>query len=187
MKPSVHNVILRSLVAVLVACSNLGGDRHGRAADDERFAAVVHETAAMYESSPAITLRHVSTICDGMRDSACAFRDIRVALVASDTSVFLGDGWTELWQFNPDGVPIRRVGRAGQGPGELLSAMAAGIDSSGGIVIYDVRQFRLTHFDSSGAFVASRRLRPEPTFAAIRLAMALPVTLEIPGADSIGS
>ena len=68
-----------------------------------------------------------------------------------------------VFALDPATGEARRLGRAGQGPGEFVSVAGLGPADDGGLVIVDGRQLRASRMDAEGDFVASWQLRPPPT------------------------
>lgn len=83
-------------------------------------------------------------------------------------AVFLPDGGLaiansgahEIVFLDPEGAPVRRYGREGQGPGEFASLRAIGLSTDGVLWAYDDRLGRLTMVPDPGEEPRTRPLRP---------------------------
>lgn len=83
-------------------------------------------------------------------------------------AVFLPDGGLaiansgahEIVFLDPEGAPVRRYGREGQGPGEFASIRAIGLTASGVLWAYDDRLGRLTMVPDPDEEPRTRPLRP---------------------------
>lgn len=83
-------------------------------------------------------------------------------------AVFLPDGGLaianggahEIIFLDPEGEPVRRYGREGQGPGEFASIRAIGLTADGVLWAYDDRLGRLTMVPDPGEEPRTRPLRP---------------------------
>lgn len=83
-------------------------------------------------------------------------------------AVFLPDGGLaiansgahEIIFLDPEGEPVRRYGREGQGPGEFASIRAIGLTIDGALWAYDDRLGRLTMIPDPGEEPRTRPLRP---------------------------
>lgn len=64
--------------------------------------------------------------------------------------------------FSPDGGPLGRLGRAGEGPGEFRTPTLIGVTASGDIAIADIALRRLTVFSGGSATHAPRLYATPP-------------------------
>lgn len=79
--------------------------------------------------------------------------------VAQDGSVFVLDwGDTCIRVFDDSGKFVRQIGRKGQGPGDFDTPSFFDLDAEGRPVVLDMRNLRVTRFDSTGKYEASFRL-----------------------------
>jgi len=69
--------------------------------------------------------------------------------------VVLDNGNNCLYTFTQEGKFVRKTGRAGQGPGDLLKPAYFTIDASGNIYVYEEGNLRISIFDYKGKYVNS--------------------------------
>jgi hypothetical protein len=65
---------------------------------------------------------------------------------------------TQIRCYDGTGRFVRKVGRAGDGPGEYKKVMGLGLLGDSLLLVWDVRLRRLSLFDAGGRFVSSRNL-----------------------------
>lgn len=88
------------------------------------------------------------------------FVEIIGAASLSDSLIILADHRTGLLHYlSPSGHPIRRVGRRGSGPGEILSLDAFGLADSAGVWLYDASNQRLVIRGADGEHRRTQAIR----------------------------
>lgn len=77
--------------------------------------------------------------------------DIQDLAVAADGTVWAWDHTTPaLWLMDANGRSMRRIGRAGSGPGEYLGVNDIAVARDGALVMWDEGNSRLTIFNADG-------------------------------------
>lgn len=129
------------------------------------------QDAAVYDSSG---VRIVVLPSDGPAPSSAdttieLYRTLgELELYHVSGAVFLPDGGLaiansgahEIVFLDPEGAPVRRYGREGQGPGEFASIRAIGLTAEDVLWAYDDRLGRLTMVPEPGEEPRTRPLRP---------------------------
>lgn len=77
---------------------------------------------------------------------------------ATKELVVLDKGNTCLYVFSTEGKFIRKMGRPGQGPGDLLEPCYFTIDTVGDIYVYELLNNRFSIFSKEGKFINSFRI-----------------------------
>lgn len=77
------------------------------------------------------------------------------ALLSDGSAVAFDDGAKVLYRISASGDDVRRVGRAGEGPGEFQDAASVTVFPGDTVVVYDRALGRLSRFDGDGDFVSS--------------------------------
>jgi len=72
--------------------------------------------------------------------------------------VVLDVGNVCFYVFSYDGTFVRKIGRRGQGPGELLNPLYFDLDSDGNLYVYEMGNSRISIFSKEGKFISSFRL-----------------------------
>ena len=72
--------------------------------------------------------------------------------------VVLDVGNVCFYVFSNDGTFVRRIGRRGQGPGELLNPLYFDTDADGNLYVYEMGNSRISIFYKEGKFISSFRL-----------------------------
>lgn len=84
------------------------------------------------------------------------FFNVRGGALLSDGRIVVANaGAHELRIYSPEGRPLRRVGRRGEGPGEFQSLPSIAVDATDSIYIFDWQLQRLSIFSPDGAFARS--------------------------------
>jgi hypothetical protein len=82
------------------------------------------------------------------------FTEIRAILTDSTGAIYVLDGQAqEVRVFRPDGTFSRRIGRRGQGPGELWGAAGLNLGPDGRLWVWDPGQAGYSVFQLDGTFV----------------------------------
>lgn len=164
-----------ALVAVgaVVACGGEGGDgtRRGETAAHGRDARTVPVTrmedpkAAWNEPRRLKLVREVRGRA-GLAgpseggEAGLTAAEIRDLAPASGGRILVLDGdRSRITVLDADGRVLRRVGRPGQGPGELRSPGRVEAGRGGGIVVLERRPPTVHRWDSTGSLLGRRRLR----------------------------
>lgn len=82
--------------------------------------------------------------------------------------VVLDNGNNCLYFFTADGEYIRRAGRKGKGPGDLLDPLYLAIDHEGEIYVFESGNLRISIFSKNGEFKTSFRIKEighDPNFS----------------------
>lgn len=78
----------------------------------------------------------------------------------------------EIRIFSPEGTFLRRIGRPGDGPGEFRNPQALTPDPEGGVLAWDARARRRSHFDARGALLSETTLQElSPLRSLVRTAL----------------
>jgi hypothetical protein len=89
-------------------------------------------------------------------DSSATFGDISGMAVAPDGRVFVWDHATPtLWLVDANGSSMKRLTRAGNGPGETNRANGIAMRRDGGVVLWDESNARLNIYGADGAYRSS--------------------------------
>lgn len=84
------------------------------------------------------------------------------ALLLDDGRLAIGlRSGPEVRLYDTTGQLVRTIGRQGSGPGELRTLAGPWPAGNGVFSVYDLRQRRLTLFDTAGALLGSASVRPE--------------------------
>jgi hypothetical protein len=160
MRPPPAPATLRMLLAILVgvtACHDNGEDRS--------FAIVVTDSAGQIHVSlgelDRITAPRldVEPLYSTHEDTALALHWVTAARFLGDGTLAVADnGDQAILLLDSDGRLARRVGRAGEGPGEFRFISELHVDGHGNLVVHDERLGRLTTLDRDGHAVAVGRL-----------------------------
>jgi len=78
--------------------------------------------------------------------------------------VILDIGNVCLYVFSDNGKFIRKISRAGQGPGDILNPSYFDVDINGDIYVYEQGNYRISIFSKYGKFINSFRLESVPSF-----------------------
>lgn len=158
-------------VGVGVGCGESGdvrperAERTGRAAGTDS-AVLIEDPSPAWEADRTLELvreipgRAVAPTGDdgvGRGLSAVGVRD--VAPAAGGRVLVLDGERSRVALLGDDGRLLRRVGRAGQGPGELRSPGRVEEGVSGAVLVFGRRPPTIHRWDSNGRFVGRRRLR----------------------------
>lgn len=82
-----------------------------------------------------------------------------VALDPADGRVYVLDvAERTVHVYGADATPIARMGRGGQGPGELFDPVALAVDGTGRVLVLDAVRRRLEAFDREGRYSGSTPL-----------------------------
>jgi len=73
--------------------------------------------------------------------------------------IVLDKGNTCFYVFSPEGKYIRKIGRLGQGPGDMLRPLYFNVDKYGDIYVYEFGNRRLSIFNKEGIFINSFRIQ----------------------------
>ncbi len=73
--------------------------------------------------------------------------------VAGDGSFYVLDGDGVIVAFAPDGTERDRIGRKGEGPGELLNPLGIRMDTQGRLLVFELDNHRFSIFQTDGTFV----------------------------------
>lgn len=82
--------------------------------------------------------------------------------LSDGTIVVANSGTSELILFDAQGQHLATVGGEGQGPGEFSFIVSLAVLPGDTLLAYDLRQRRLSWFDSQGRFVTSVWVPPHP-------------------------
>lgn len=93
--------------------------------------------------------------------------------------VVLDQGNGCLYVFSHDGEFIRKIGRRGQGPGDLSGAMYFDIDHYGDLYVYETGNFRFSIFSKDGKFHNSFRTNKTIDFRGAELGCCITENREI--------
>ncbi|MDX9812990.1 MAG: 6-bladed beta-propeller, partial [Bacteroidales bacterium] len=94
------------------------------------------------ESGQTYSIDPIRTIGDDISDDYF-FVKITTGIISSNRDIFVGDtGGKFIAKYSWDGKFIKRIGQAGQGPGDFLSVTRFGIVGSK-LITYDIRNYRI--------------------------------------------
>jgi hypothetical protein len=79
----------------------------------------------------------------------------------------------EIRIFDAAGNFVRRIGAPGDGPGEFRNPVALAPAADGGVVVWDARHRRRSHFDARGALVSEATLQDAAPFRSLRRVVLL--------------
>ena len=74
------------------------------------------------------------------------FRYPRVAAVASDGSVYVGDNNNRIQRFTSEGVSVFKWGSQGSGDGQFQSPLGVAVASAGSVYVADAGNKRIQKF-----------------------------------------
>ena len=97
------------------------------------------------------------------------FRVGAVRPLGSDRFVVANGGSQELLVFSLAGDLVRKIGGAGEGPGEFQGLETVFVSAQGALVAADFPAQRITHFDSTGTFIESVRMESSEAFSYVFL------------------
>lgn len=131
-------------------------------------AAVTWPSYAQCQNRPEFTLREIWRFgeVDPIPGQELAGPFISISVAPDGTVAVLDQTLVSVTILKgSDGTFLRRVGRAGRGPGELGGPVAIAWDPAGDLWIVDQRNRRYNRYDSTGGWVASV---PRPSGSANR-------------------
>ena len=83
---------------------------------------------------------------------------IKINQLSSELYV-LDNGNNCIYSFSNQGIFLKRIGRPGQGPGDLLGPRFFDIDNSGNIYVYESKNMRISILNNNGKYIGGFRLR----------------------------
>ncbi len=153
--PSQILSFLGLLSAILFACSG-GGDSNSFAGNrwDSAGVEIVEHPAVAEYAGPVFQVDFLLSVSDTLSSGAGEFGMVRDADLLPDGSLAVLDEMAaEVRVFSPGGEFVRRIGRKGQGPGELSGQWTLAIlrVSSGRLALPDVVNQSIVVFDAEGS------------------------------------
>ena len=122
--------------------------------------AILGAVGSMAASSPAVAQslpewRFVEELRIGSEnDDLTGFSSIRGLLVDRGGNIWVLERSTQdIRFFDPEGKPLRTIGRKGKGPGEFTNPTGMALAPDGLVWVYDPANSRFSLFDQTGRFV----------------------------------
>lgn len=132
-------------LCIAVGCSDSRNDA-------ELFPVQVYVKERQFNSAPLINTRRAGTICEFSDADECQFLQIAAADLTGDGSVVLAPLNEVLREFDSSSRLRKVYGSLGSGPGEYRGIMDVTYDDQTHTTdAFDIRNFRLVTYDSSGA------------------------------------
>jgi hypothetical protein len=145
-------LLLVLFLSGLSACSNDGTPSAHSVWDSAGVQIVAHSAVTDF-GGPVYGVEYLLRISSTLPDGAGEFGKVAdVDLLPDGSLAVLDEISADVRVFSPSGVLIRRIGRRGQGPGELSGVWTLGILPlpSGGLALPDVVNQAIVVFDSAG-------------------------------------
>lgn len=157
-----------------LACADAPPTQQGVIRTDSAAVTLVHLPPGHADELPTLTTRLVF--------STAMLEDLQLGEARSVSARFVNDSlWAvahgqEIWLLTPDGAVVRKIGRAGEGPGEYQMILSLGITRDGNLLANDFMSGRVTEVTLDGEV---RRIVPRLTTYADGI-NNLPLT-DVPG------
>jgi len=120
---------------------------------------VYNSGAGLWRGSRKLEFRRLATIGNVERDSNDVLADPRDIAVDEEGRIYINDFKDNCVKvFDSTGQFVRRIGRKGEGPGELIGPSFVDIDARGRLYVVSVRPNRLSVYTTGGQFLHSFRL-----------------------------
>jgi len=153
--PSLLLFLFGSVLIVLSSCSDSGDFQSftGTRWDSAGIEIVEHPAVGEYHG-PLFQVDYLLTVSDTLASGAGEFGKVADAdLLPDGTLAVLDEFAAEVRVFSSEGDLVRRIGRKGQGPGELSGNWTLGIlpISSGRLALPDVVNQTIVVFDAEGS------------------------------------
>jgi hypothetical protein len=147
-------LIASTLLALFVGCTRRSQDTvwRGRVDSVDGVTVVSNPKAPLYRPT-ALTLREDLEIADSGTAPEPAFTRAWYIAVNEEGEIFVmdqGDACVKV--FDNEGAPLRRIGRKGQGPGELQNPNSIHVTKDGRLIFEDFLR-GLNVFDRTGRFL----------------------------------
>jgi len=139
-----------------------------------------------WETAPRLAFFRRATLCrERANTRACQFGRNAVGAISPQGQVVLGGAGALLEIYDGAGLFLRTIGELGDGPGEYRQVLTVSFDSTRGIAVFDVANFRLTVFDTAGQVTSTRQIRLLPGFAGARASGNRVVWWSVPGSARV--
>lgn len=142
-------------MAVLSACTSAGGSSGPVEVWDSAGVTVVHSREAKWGEGEAWLVRPEPQVTIGVRYGAAEYQlfDVSAAARQSDGDIVVVDGGArEVRLYDRDGTYVRTLGGPGSGPGEFEDPVQVLVSAGDSVIVWDNALYRITRFDSAGAF-----------------------------------
>ncbi len=144
-------------VAAITACSSAGGSSTSVEVWDSAGVTIVqsHEPTWAEDEVWLVSPEPVLTI--GVLQGAEEYQLVNIEAAArqSDGDIVVVD-LREVRLYDRDGTYLRTLGRAGSGPGEFQNPTQLLVTAADSVLVWDNALYRVSRFDSAGAFVGAQ-------------------------------
>jgi hypothetical protein len=155
-------VTIRLVIAVGMTGCESGSDhvaaRLPRTEVDSTGDTVVVRVVGDVPANAVRTLVEEVRIAPGVEDTSLFTKATHVAVDRADRAWVFDESSGSVFLFGADGTLLRRIGRKGNGPGEIEQAGGIAALPDTGLAVWDLGNGRITFFDGSGAFRTGWRL-----------------------------
>ena len=148
-------------VFALTACGMDGNDiMRGVTQRDSAGIAIVGNAAPLLGEADSWTISsEPDRVIGGTNDPDQELFRVRGAILLRDGSIAIANNGThEARVYGPDGELLRRIGREGEGPGELLSLEGIWTLAGDSIALWDADRKHVIVYDLHGAYARSVRM-----------------------------
>jgi hypothetical protein len=147
--------------AVLSGCSSVGGSSAPPELSDSAGVTIVDSREPQWREGDAWRVVSEPQVTIGVLEGRDEYQlfDVSAAARQSDGDIVVVDGGTrEVRLYGRDGTFMRTLGGRGSGPGEFQNPAQVLVTTADSVTVWDNANFRITRFDSAGAFVDAQSL-----------------------------
>jgi hypothetical protein len=154
---------MNRLLALVLLAGCAGGSERPRAAVADSAGVRIVSNGPLTDAAVRIDGEPVARV--GWAPGGLEFAEVTAGAFLGDSSVVVFDGGDQtLHILSPTGVPLARVGRSGDGPGEFRAGEAVEVLAGDTLVVFDEGASRISLFDREGAFLESALWERPPRF-----------------------